>query len=102
MTSTIQFFAQDVTVSAHNGTQIHVTLEAKMTDVVEEMSVSDRLHEIEPIDVVECVGPAKLLNAMSEPHFEQWVSEHGDYYEALNAIGIEKIREWIDDYTSGE
>lgn len=102
MTSTIQFFAQDVTVSAHNGTQIHVTLEANMTDVVEDMSVSDRLHEIEPIDVVESMGPVKLLNAMSEPHFEQWVSEHGDFYEALNAIGIERIREWIDDYTSGE
>ena len=102
MTSTIQFFAQDVTVSAHNGTQIHVTLEAKMTDVVEEMSVSDRLHEIESIDIVETVGAVKLLNAMSEPHFEQWAAEHGDFYEALNAIGIERIREWIDDYTSGQ
>lgn len=100
--SIIQFFASEVTVSAHNGTQVHVELDANMTEVVEDMSVSDRLHEIEPIDIVECVGPVNLLNAMGEPHFEQWVSEHGDYYEALNAIGIEKIREWIDTYTSGE
>lgn len=100
--STIQFFAEGVTIEPWTGNQVHVTLDAKMTDVVEDMSVSDRLHEIEPIDIVECAGPVKLLNAMSEPHFWQWVEDGGDYYEALNAIGIEKIREWIDTYTGGE
>ncbi|AHZ77218.1 hypothetical protein DW66_2707 [Pseudomonas putida] len=39
---------------------------------------------------------------MGEQHFSAWVEANGDFYEALNAIGIERIREWISDYTSGE
>jgi len=100
--SIIQFFAQGVTVDVFDSKQVHVTLDANMTDVVEDMSVSDRLHEIEPIDIVESAGAVKLLNAMGEIHFDEWVQAHGDYYEALNAIGIEKIQEWLDTYVSCE
>lgn len=102
MSSTITFEAEHVGIEPGNYNKFQVVLEADMKEVVADMDLEDRLHEIEPADVVETVGALKLLNAMSEPHFEQWVTEHGDYYEALNAIGIEKIREWIDTYTSGE
>lgn len=100
--STIQFFAESVSVQAQGVMSVHVTLDADMKNVVEDMDVKDRLHEIEPSDIVETVGAATLLDAMDETHFDKWVAANGDFYEALNAIGIERIREWIDDYTSSE
>lgn len=101
-TTTITFVAKSITLDSNDYQTLHVSLEADMKDVVEEMSCEDRLHEIEPVDIVETVGATKLLNAMAETQFEEWVKNHGDYYEALNAIGIERIREWIDTYTGGE
>jgi len=100
--STITFEAEHVGIEPGNYKKFQVTLEADMKEVVEDMDLDDRLHQVEPSDIVETVGAVNLLNAMSEQHFDQWVAAHGDFYEALNAIGIERIREWIDDYTSGE
>lgn len=100
--STIQFFAESVTVQAQGVMSVHVTLDADMKNVVEDMDLEDRLHQVEPSDVVEHLGAANLLNAMAEQHFGQWVKANGDYYEALNAIGIEKIQEWVNDYCSAE
>lgn len=100
--STITFVAKSVQLEGHDYPNLHVTLEADMTNVVEDMSCEDRLYEIEPSDIVETVGATKLLNAMSEKHFAEWVKEHGDFYEILNAVGYDGIREWMDDYTGGE
>jgi hypothetical protein len=102
MSSTITFEAEHIGVEPGNYNKFQVVLEADMKEVVADMDLEDRLHEIEPADIVETVGAVNLLNAISETHFDQWVKAHGDYYEALNAIGIEKIREWVDTYTSGE
>lgn len=100
--TTISFVAKSVALEGHDYPTLHVTLEADMKDVVEDMSCEDRLHEIEAADIVQAAGATNLLNAMGEQHFAEWVKNHGDYYEALNAIGIEKIREWIESYTGGE
>ena len=100
--STIQFFAESVTVQAQGVMSVHVTLDADMKNVVEDMDLEDRLHQVEPSDVVEQLGAVSLLNAMGEQHFDQWVKANGDYYEALNAIGIEKIQEWVNDYCNAE
>lgn len=100
--SSITFRAHDVQLQAYCGDTILVTIEADLTTVVEDIPVSDRLHDVELSDIVETAGPINLLNAMGEQHFSAWVEANGDFYEALNAIGIERIQEWISDYTSGE
>lgn len=100
--SIIHFQAEAISIEPAGYKAFEVVLEADMKEVVADMDLEDRLHEVEPADIVETVGAVNILNAMSETHFEKWVEAHGDYYEALNAIGIEKIREWIDTYTSGE
>lgn len=79
-----------------------VTVEADLTAVVEDIPVTDRLHDVYAADIVETKGAPFLLNAMGEQHFAKWVEANGDYYEALNAIGIEKIQEWVDTYTSSD
>lgn len=100
--SIIHFQAEAISIEPAGYKAFEVVLEADMKEVVADMDLEDRLHDIELVDIVDTIGPVKLLNAISEIHFSKWVEEHGDYYEALNAIGIEKIREWIDTYTSGE
>lgn len=102
MSKRIVFDAESVIVEAAGYQLVQVTLDADMTAVVEDMDLSDRLHNLEASDVVEEMGAPKLLDAMSEPHFSEWVKAHGDFYEVLNAIGIECIHEWIADYTGGE
>lgn len=102
MKSTISFLADEVSVSSAHFDQVMVTLEADMCAVVEDISVAERLYELDPSQIVATAGAINLLNAMSEPHFAQWVKANGDFYEALNAIGIERIQEWISDYTGGD
>lgn len=98
----IVFDAQSVTVEAAGYELLEVTLAADMTAVVEDMELCDRLHGLEASDVIGEMGSVKLLDAMGEQHFAEWVKANGDFYEALNAIGIERIHEWLADYTSGE
>lgn len=100
--SSITFKAHDVQLEPFCGNTMLVTVEADLTAVVEDIPVADRLHDVDPADIVETAGPVSLLNAMGEQHFSAWVEASGDFYEALNAIGIERIQEWISDYTSGE
>lgn len=102
MTTRIVFEAENVIVEAAGYQCVQVTLDADMKTVVEDMDLCDRLHEVEASDVVEEIGAVKLLDAMGENHFQEWVKANGDFYEALNAIGIERIQEWIADYTGGE
>lgn len=101
-TETITFLAKSITIEGHDYPNFHVTLEADATKVVEDMTCEARLHEIEPSDIIVIVGATNLLNAMAEQHFAEWIKNHGAYYEALNAIGYDAIREWMDDYTGGE
>ena len=98
----ITFKARDVQLEAFCGNTMLVTLEADLTAVVEDIPVVERLHDLDPADIVSTVGAVNMLNAMGEQHFDQLVKANGDYYEALNAIGIEKIQEWINDYCSAE
>lgn len=100
--STVTFEAKAVSIEAGNYEKFSVTIEADAREIVADIDVDDRLHDIEPADIIEEVGAAKLLGAMGEKHFSEWVIGNGDFYEALNAIGIERIREWMDDYCSTE
>lgn len=98
----ITFRAHDVQVQAYCGDTMLVTIEADLTSVVEDIPVVERLYDIDPADIVSTVGAVNMLNAMGEQHFGQWVKSNGDYYEALNAIGIERIQEWVNDYCSAD
>lgn len=99
--SEITFRAHNVELQAYCGNTILVTVEADLTNVVEDIPVQDRVHDVEPRDIVNACGSIALLSAMDESDFTHWVKDGGDYYEALNAIGIEKILEWIESYTGG-
>lgn len=100
--SQITFKAHGVSLEAFCGNTMLVTVEADLTAVVEDIPVAERLHDVHAADIVESKGAPFLLNAMGEQHFAKWVEANGDYYEALNAIGIEKIQEWVNDYCSAE
>lgn len=100
--SIINFEARAVSVDPGNYEKLQVTLDADPREMVADIDVDDRLHDIEPSDIIDEVGAAKLLGAMGEKHFAEWVIGNGDFYEALNAIGIERIREWMDDYCGAE
>lgn len=102
MSTILIFEAESCLVEPGTYERLQIRVEADARDVVAEMDVDDRLYQIEPSDIVEELGANKLLSAMGEKHFAEWVLANGDFYEALNAIGIERIREWIDDYCSQE
>lgn len=99
--SKISFRAHDLEIEAFCGNSVLVTVEADLTAVVEDIPVVERLYDLDPSDVVATVGAVNILNAMGEQHFDEWVKANGDFYEALNAIGIERIHEWLADYTGG-
>lgn len=100
--SKITFKAHDVQLESFCGQSMLVTVEADLLAVVEDIPVSDRLHDVEASDIVEAKGADFLLQAMGEQHFDEWIKNQGDYYEALNAIGVERIQEWLESYTGGE
>lgn len=96
MTTTI-FSAESVSVEGRVRTgNVMVTVEGNPRDIVEDMALEDRLFDLEPRDIIDTVGPAKLLQWFTVEELTTWVQDElTDPTDLLNAIGDEAIHEYL-------
>jgi hypothetical protein len=94
---TIIFKAESVSVESSPSTSaVTVTVEANARDVVEDLCVSDRLHEVSPRDIIDEVGSTTLLQAFDEEELSMWVRDAlTDPTDLLSAIGLDAIHEYL-------
>lgn len=95
---TICFEAESCTVSTNRHTSnISVELEAVARNVAEALCVEDRLYDMDMRDIIDEVGATKLLDAFDAQEITTWVqdTQTDTYYDLLNAIGLEAIREYL-------
>lgn len=94
---TITFNASDAHITAAAPDQFVITIEGDLRDIADNMDIDDRLHDIHPRDIIDEVGATKLLDAFSAQEITTWVqdTQTDTYYDLLNAIGLESIREYL-------
>ncbi|MEW5606467.1 hypothetical protein [Pseudomonas juntendi] len=93
----ITFDADSVSVeSVGRNSQVRVTVEVKGSDIAEALHIDDRLHDLEPHEIVNYVGAGKLLETMDEAEISEWLaSSDVDPTEFLSAIGEEEVLRWL-------
>lgn len=97
-TETICFEAESCTTSTSRHTSnISVELEVVARNVAEALNVEDRLYDMDMRDIIDEVGATKLLDAFDAHEITAWVqdTQTDTYYDLLNAIGLEAIREYL-------
>lgn len=73
-----------------------VTVEGNPKNIVEDMALDDRLHDLEVRDVIDFLGSTEVLQAMTEEDLSDWMSSaETDPTDMLNAIGEEAVLEWL-------
>lgn len=94
---TITFDADSVSVeSVGRNSQVRVTVDGKGSDIAEALHIDDRLHDVEPHEIVNHVGAGKLLETMDEDEISEWLtSSNVDPNDFLSAIGEETILKWL-------
>lgn len=93
----IAFEAESVSVeSVGRNSQVRVTVEAQPREIAAELDIEDRLYDLEPHEIVNCVGASKLLETMDEKEIAQWLnSSQVDPTDFLSAIGEKAVLEWL-------
>ncbi|WEA19093.1 hypothetical protein [Pseudomonas juntendi] len=93
----IEFDADSVSVeSVGQNSQVRVTVDGKGSDIAEALHIDDRLHDLEPHEIVNHVGAGKLLETMDEAEISEWLaSSDVDPTEFLSAIGEEEVLRWL-------
>lgn len=93
----ITFEADSVQVeSVGRNSQVRVTVDAQPREVAAGLDIDDRLHDLEPHEIVNHIGATKLLETMDEHEICAWLSSSSaDPSEFLNAIGEEAVLEWL-------
>ena len=68
----ITFDADSVSVeSVGRNSQVRVTVEGKGSDIAESLHIDDRLHDLEPHEIVNHIGAGKLLETMDEAEISE-------------------------------
>ncbi|WP_454864904.1 hypothetical protein [Pseudomonas rhizophila] len=93
----ITFDADSVSVeSVGRNSQVRVTVDAQPRDIAAELDIDDRLHDLEPHEIVNHIGADKLLDTMDEAEISGWLSSSNvDPTEFLSAIGEEEVLRWL-------
>lgn len=93
----ITFDADSISVeSVGRNSQVRVKVEGKGSDIAESLHIDDRLHDLEPHEIVNHVGAGKLLETMDEAEISEWLaSSDVDPTEFLSAIGEEEVLRWL-------
>ncbi|HEK1684075.1 TPA: hypothetical protein SMR42_000380 [Pseudomonas putida] len=93
----ITFDADSVSVeSVGRNSQVRVTVYAQHREIAAELDIDDRLHDLEPHEIVGHIGAGKLLEAMDESEISEWLaSSNVDPNDFLSAIGEETVLKWL-------
>lgn len=93
----ITFDADSVSVeSVGRNSQVRVTVDGKGSDIAESLHIDDRLHDLEPHEIVNHIGAGKLLETMDEAEISEWLaSSSADPNDFLSAIGEETVLKWL-------
>jgi len=93
----ITFDADSVSVeSVGRNSQVRVTVDGKGSDIAEALHIDDRLHDLEPHEIVNHVGAGKLLETMDEAEISEWLAgANVDPNDFLSAIGEETVLKWL-------
>jgi len=80
-----------------------VTVEGDPKKIVEDMSLDDRLHDLDVRDVIDFLGSTEVLQAITEEDLIDWMSgAETDPTDMLNAIGEEAVLEWLNSGDAAE
>ena len=93
----ITFDADSVTIeSVGRNSQVRVTIDGRGSDIAEALQIDDRLHDLEPHEIVNHIGAGKLLETMDEAEISGWLSSSSaDPNDFLSAIGEETVLKWL-------
>lgn len=93
----ITFDADSVSVEGvGRSSHVRVTVDAQPRDIAAELDIDDRLHDLEPHEIVNHIGADKLLDTMDEAEISSWLSSSSvDPTEFLSAIGEQAVLEWL-------
>ncbi|MCF3156603.1 MULTISPECIES: hypothetical protein [Pseudomonas] len=93
----ITFDADSVSVeSVGRNSQVRVTVDAQPREIAAELDIDDRLHDLEPHEIVNHIGAGELLETMDEAEISEWLaSSDADPTEFLSAIGEETVLKWL-------
>lgn len=93
----ITFDADSVSVeSVGRNSQVRVTVDAQPREIAAELDIDDRLHGLEPHEIVNHIGAGKLLETMDEAEISEWLaSSNVDPNDFLSAIGEETVLKWL-------
>lgn len=92
----ITFPADSVSVdSTYNNSGVSVTVEANGREVAAQLDLDDRLHDLDPVDIVSEVGATKLLEQIGEEEVRVWLLANSDPDDTLEHIGLDKIDEFM-------
>ncbi|MEE1917985.1 hypothetical protein V0R52_16475 [Pseudomonas asiatica] len=72
----ITFNANIVSVEGVSDTgQVRVTIYGPTHEIAAELDIKDRLHDLEPDEIVNHVGASKLLEAIGKQAVLEWLSK---------------------------
>ena len=92
----ITFPADSVSVdSTYHTSGVSVTVEANGREVAAQLDLDDRLHDLDPVDIVSEVGATKLLEQIGEEEVRSWLLANSDPDDTLEHIGLDKIHEFL-------
>jgi len=92
----ITFPADNVSVdSTYHNSGVSVTVQANGREVAAQLDLDDRLHDLDPVDIVSEVGAETLLQQIGEEEVRAWLLANSDPDDTLEHIGLDKIDEFM-------
>lgn len=92
----ITFPADSVSVdSTYHTSGVSVTVEANGREIAAKLDLDDRLHDLDPVDIVSEAGADNLLQQIGEDEVRTWLLANSDPDDTLEYIGLDKIHEFL-------
>lgn len=92
----ITFPADSVSVdSTYHNSGVSVTVQANGREVAAQLDLDDRLHDLDPVDIVSEVGAETLMQQIGEEEVRAWLLANSDPDDTLEHIGLDKIDEFM-------
>lgn len=92
----ITFPADSVSVdSTYHTSGVSVTVEAHGREIAAKLDLDDRLHDLDPVDIISEVGVENILESIDEDVVRKFLLENSDPDDTLEYIGLDKIHEFL-------
>lgn len=92
----ITFPADSVSVdSTYHISSVMITVEANGREIAAKLDLDDRLHDLDPVDIISEVGVENILESIDEDVIRKFLLENSDPDDTLEHIGLDKIHEFL-------